>query len=145
MEKNFFKFCNALLSTLWIGRGPLYEQTWIPVTQECFLPSLVKLAQWFWRRFSFGKGRRTSFEQTRFPFIFFFFALCQIWLKLVQLFRRRWKCEKFTDGRMDKFRVNSRIFRVYSQKICVYSRKFRIYLCKFRVNLRRFRVITRRI
>ena len=72
MEKNFFKFCNVLLSTLWIGRGPLYEQTWIPVTQECFLPSLVKLAQWFWRRSSFGKGRRTSFEQTRFPLIFFF-------------------------------------------------------------------------
>ena len=30
-------------------------------------------------------------------------ALCQVWLKLVQRFwRRRWKCEKFTDGRTDE-------------------------------------------
>ena len=29
-------------------------------------------------------------------------ALCQVWLKLAQWFwRRRWKCEKFTDRRMD--------------------------------------------
>ena len=29
-------------------------------------------------------------------------ALCQVWLKLAQWFwRRRWKCEKFTDGRTD--------------------------------------------
>ena len=30
-------------------------------------------------------------------------ALCQVWLKLAQWFwRRRWKCEKFTDGRTDR-------------------------------------------
>ena len=30
-------------------------------------------------------------------------ALCQVWLKLAQRFwRRRWKCEKFTDGRTDR-------------------------------------------
>ena len=29
-------------------------------------------------------------------------TLCQVWLKLAHLFwRRRWKCEKFTDGRTD--------------------------------------------
>ena len=29
-------------------------------------------------------------------------ALCQVWLQLAQWFwRRRWKCEKFTDGRTD--------------------------------------------
>ena len=29
-------------------------------------------------------------------------CLCQVWLKLAQWFwRRRWKCEKFTDGRTD--------------------------------------------
>ena len=30
-------------------------------------------------------------------------ALCQVWLKLAHwLWRRRWKCEKFTDRRMDE-------------------------------------------
>ena len=30
-------------------------------------------------------------------------ALCQVWLKLAQWFwRRRWKCEKFTDRRTDR-------------------------------------------
>ena len=29
-------------------------------------------------------------------------ALCQVWLKLAQWFWRRWKCEKFTDGRTDR-------------------------------------------
>ena len=43
-------------------------------------------------------------------------ALCQVWLKLAQWFwRRRWKCEKFTDrqtdgmdGRMDRKRPEDR-------------------------------------
>ena len=31
-------------------------------------------------------------------------ALCQVWLKLAQWFwRRRWKCEKFTDGQTDRW------------------------------------------
>ena len=81
------------------GRDPLYEQTSIPVTQGCFVPSLVIFAQWFWKRSPFGKGRRTSFEQTRIPLIKD--ALCQR-LKLAQWFRRRrWKCEKFTERRTD--------------------------------------------
>ena len=33
-----------------IGWGPSFEQTWIPFTQGCYVPSLVELAQWFWRR-----------------------------------------------------------------------------------------------
>ena len=34
----------------WKRAGPSFEQTWIPYTQGCFVPSWLKLAQWFWRR-----------------------------------------------------------------------------------------------
>ena len=27
------------------GRGPIFEQTWIPFTQECIVPSLVEIGQ----------------------------------------------------------------------------------------------------
>ena len=30
-------------SPFWKGRGPSFEQTWIPFTQECFIPSLVEI------------------------------------------------------------------------------------------------------
>ena len=33
-------------------------------------------------------------------------ALCHVWLKLAQWFWRRWKCEKFTDGRTDRQTTN---------------------------------------
>ena len=35
-------------------------------------------------------------------------TLYQVWLKLVQWFRRRWKCEKFTDRRTDKQTTDER-------------------------------------
>ena len=36
------------------------------------------------------------------------FNLCQVWLKLVQWFwRRRWKCEKFTDRRTTRDQISS--------------------------------------
>ena len=36
-------------------------------------------------------------------------ALCQVWLKLAQWFwRRRWKCEKFTDGQTDRQTTDNR-------------------------------------
>ena len=40
----------SLLSPLRKGCGPLFEQTYIPVIQGCFVLSLVKMALWFWRR-----------------------------------------------------------------------------------------------
>ena len=48
-EENILKFCQcifdiSLLSPLEIGRGPLFEQTWIPFTQGCFGPILVEIA-----------------------------------------------------------------------------------------------------
>ena len=43
-------FAISLLSPLWKGRGPSFEQTWIPISEGCFVPSRLKLAQWFLRR-----------------------------------------------------------------------------------------------
>ena len=48
LEKKIFKFrqCNfpvPQLSPLGKGRGPSFEQTWIPFTQGCFVPSLVEI------------------------------------------------------------------------------------------------------
>ena len=49
LEKKIFNSCqfifiNSRLSPLWEGRGPSFEQTWIPFThgQGCFVPSLVE-------------------------------------------------------------------------------------------------------
>ena len=38
-----FMFAISLSSPLKKGRGPSFEQTWIPITQGCFEPSLVKI------------------------------------------------------------------------------------------------------
>ena len=43
------KFCQSIfaisqLSPLGKGRGPSFEQTWIPFTQGCFVPSLVEIS-----------------------------------------------------------------------------------------------------
>ena len=48
LEKKIFKFCQcifaiALLSPLGKGWGPLFEQTWVLISQECFVPSLVEI------------------------------------------------------------------------------------------------------
>ena len=37
----YFHFC--IFISPWKKQGPLFEQTWIPYTQECFVPSLVKI------------------------------------------------------------------------------------------------------
>ena len=34
---------------MWI-KWFFFEQNWIPFTQGCFVPSLVEIGQWFWRR-----------------------------------------------------------------------------------------------
>ena len=50
LEKKIFKYfqynCNiSLLSPLGEGRGPLFEQTWIPSTQGCFVRCLVEIGR----------------------------------------------------------------------------------------------------
>ena len=71
------------------------EQTLIPFTQGCFVPVLLKLAQWFWRRrfliwinvFSrflnhlpLEKGVALHLNKLESPFPKV--VLCQVWLKL---------------------------------------------------------------
>ena len=48
LEKNLWKFCQciftiSLLSPLGKGWGPSFEQTWIPFTHGCFVPSFVEI------------------------------------------------------------------------------------------------------
>ena len=86
-----------------------------PSSKNALYQDWLKLAQWFWRRrfFNFfnvflcfrnylplekcgvlhlNKLESPSPRDT----------LCQVWLKLAQWFwRRRWKCEKFTDRQTD--------------------------------------------
>ena len=74
----------------------------------------LKLARWFWRSIFFNfvyvflpfrnylpleKGGALHLNKLESPSPMD--ALCQVWLKLAQS-RRRWKCEKFTDGRTDR-------------------------------------------
>ena len=37
-------FCYFVIITPWKGQGPSFEQTWIPFTQRCFVPSLVEIS-----------------------------------------------------------------------------------------------------
>ena len=86
--------------------GPSFEQTLISFTQGCFVPSLVEIGPlvldfqnsfMYFRYFViFSPWKRA------WPFIWTNSpspkdALCQVWLKLTQGFRRRRrKCEKFS-------------------------------------------------
>ena len=38
-----YNFTISLLSALWEGRGPSFEQTWISSTKGCFVSSLVEI------------------------------------------------------------------------------------------------------
>ena len=83
-----------------------------PSPKDALSQVWLKLAQWFWRRrflnfvnvFSlfpnylpFEKGGALHLNKLESPLPKD--ALCQVWLKLAQWFwRKRWKCEKFTDG-----------------------------------------------
>ena len=45
---NFFSlFC---IITLGVGFGPSFEQTWIPILQGCFMPSLDEIGPMTWRK-----------------------------------------------------------------------------------------------
>ena len=101
----------SLLSPLGKGHGPSFEQTWFPITQGCFVPSLVEIGSVVLKKkilkvgqcifaisllSPLGNGQGPSFEQTW--ILITEDTLCQVWFKLAQWFsRRRWKCEKFTD------------------------------------------------
>ena len=100
---------------VWEFIGSSFEETWIPIIHGCLCQVWLKLAQWFWRRGFFNfvnvfslfrnylpleKGGVLHLNKLESPSPKD--ALCKVWLKLAQWFlRRRWKCEKFTDGQTD--------------------------------------------
>ena len=45
LKKFQYNFTISLLSPLWGWRGPSFEQTWIPYTRICIVPSLVENGQ----------------------------------------------------------------------------------------------------
>ena len=72
----------SLLSPLGKGHGPSFEQTWLPITQGCFVPSLIEIGPVVLSRdffkvgqfifaisllFPLGNGRAPSFKQTWIP------------------------------------------------------------------------------
>ena len=112
--------CNIISTILLLSpcrekHGPLFEWIWISCIQECFVPSLVEIDPMVLRRFldifniillfryylPLGKG--TALHLNKIEFLLPMDALYQVWLQLALWFwRRRWKCEKFTDGQTDR-------------------------------------------
>ena len=48
VPEKIFKICQRIFTISWLSplrkeRGPSFEETWISVTQECFVPSLVEI------------------------------------------------------------------------------------------------------
>ena len=117
----FFNFVNgfSLIRNYlpWEKGGALYLNKLDSLSPKDALCQVwLKLGQWFWRRrflnfvnvFSLirnylplEKGGALHLNKLESPLPKD--ALCQVWLKLAQWFwRRRWKYEKFTDGRTDR-------------------------------------------
>ena len=102
--------------------GSSFEETWIPFTQGCLVPNLVEIGPVVWRRRFFNFVNVFSLFRNYLPFekggaLHLIKiespspkdALCQVWLKLAHWFwRRRWKCEKFTDRQTDRQTTDDR-------------------------------------
>ena len=111
----FMYFMVSLLSPLRKRRCPFFEHNLIPITQGCFVPSLVEIG-WvalekkiikfvnvfslFLNYLILEKVRFLHFNKLESPLPTD--ALCQVWLKLAHWLLRRWKCEKFTDRQNDE-------------------------------------------
>ena len=123
LEEKIFKSCqfifvNSRLSPLWEGRGPSFEQTWIPFIQGYFVPSLGKIGPVVLEKKIFKscqfifvnsrlsplwEGRGPSFEQTWIPFTqgYFVPSLVEIGLVVLEKKMKMWKVYRQTDGRTD--------------------------------------------
>ena len=97
LKRRFVKFTITLLSPLGKGLGPSFEQTWIPITQGCFVPTLVEIGPVvlskvrqcifaIWLLSPLRKGQGHSFEQTWLPITQGCFV--PVWLKLALWFLR---------------------------------------------------------
>ena len=111
LKFSIMKFSILQLSPFWEGRDPKFENNLNHLHPRMLCQVWLKLARWFWRRrflkvvnlfllfpnyLPFGKGVVLLLNKLESPSPGN--TLCQVWLKLAQWFwRRRWKCEKFTD------------------------------------------------
>ena len=113
-------FCYFVIISPWKKAGALlWTKLESPSPKDALCQVWLKLDQWFLRRRFFNfvnvfllfhnylhleKGEALNLNKLEFPSPKD--TLCQVWLKLAQWFwRRRWKCEKFTDGRTDRRRT----------------------------------------
>ena len=107
---------------IWRGKKPIifflmikwssYVKPCVFFTQECFVPSLLEIGKWFWRRRFLNLGNVFLLFFNYLPLekgvVLHLYKLeppspkdvsCEVRLKLAQRScRKRWKCEKFTDG-----------------------------------------------
>ena len=115
----YFRYLIVIISPCTHGKGgpSLYwNKLESPAPKDALCQALLKLAHWFLRRrFSF-KVNVVSLFRYYFPFENGWilqlnklessppkYAFCQVCLKLAHcLWRRRWKCEKFTDRQTDR-------------------------------------------
>ena len=123
---NFINVFSLFRNYLPLEKGVtlLLNKVEFPSPKDALCQVWLKLAQWFWRRrflkvvnlflkfpnyLPFGKG--VALHLNKLEFSWPRDTLCQVWLKLAQWFwRRRWKCEKFTDRQTDG-RTNGRTDR----------------------------------
>ena len=95
-------FCYIVVISPWKRAGPSFEQTWIPITQGWFVPSLVEIGSvvsaekiFLFRQCIFifrnylplEKGVVLYLNRIESPLSNY--ALCQVWLKLVPWSWRR--------------------------------------------------------
>ena len=109
-RRPFLNFVNVfftilLSSPFGIRWNPSFEQIWIPITQECFVPSLVEIGPLILENFfnlfllfcfylPLEKGVTHYLNKLKSPSPMD--VLCQVWLKLALGFWiRRQKCENF--------------------------------------------------
>ena len=119
-RKRFFNFVNVFslfrnYLTLEKGGALHLNKLESPSSKNDLCWDWLKLAHWFWRRrflnfvnvfslfrnyLTLEKGEALHLNKLESPSPKD--VLCQVWLKLTQWFwRRRWKCEKFTDRQTD--------------------------------------------
>ena len=74
------------------GSGPLFEQTWLPFTHGCFLPSLVEIGPyWFWRRRFLlfprsGSGELSQSSSDSLNWDRFFGERCNPWTSIFHMY-----------------------------------------------------------
>ena len=120
LEKTIFEvrqciFDIFLLSPLGKGRGPSFEQIWIPITQGCFVPSFIEIGPVVLKKKIFkvrqsilsisllpplGIRHGPSFEQTWIPITQGCLVPSLVEIRPVVL-EKKMKMWKFTDRRTD--------------------------------------------